>query len=62
MAGGLPDWLSSVWGLDTAEGVKNCGSEEAYMDALTVFAEHIVPGAKEKCPSAERCAASVWRR
>ena len=43
----LPAWLSDVEGISTADGVKNCGSEEAYLDALAVFAEHIVPGAKE---------------
>ena len=43
----LPEWLSKVEGLDSASGVEHCGSPQAYLDALTVFAESIVPGAKE---------------
>lgn len=45
--GGLPEWLSQISNLDTASGIQYCGSEEAYLDALTVFAESIVPGTKE---------------
>lgn len=43
----LPQWLNRVEGLNTPEGIKHCGSIEAYLDALTVFAESILPGAKE---------------
>ncbi|MBR2216071.1 MAG: response regulator [Selenomonadaceae bacterium] len=43
----LPDWLQTVPGLDTAAGVGHCGSEDAYLDALTVFAESIEPSAAE---------------
>jgi len=43
----LPEWLSQVSDLNTETGIEYCGSEEAYLDALTVFAESIVPGAKE---------------
>ena len=45
--GGLPEWLSQISDLDTESGIQYCGSEEAYLDALTVFAESIVPGARE---------------
>ncbi len=43
----LPRWLRELDGLDTVEGVNNCGSTEAYLDSLTVFAESIFPGANE---------------
>ena len=39
----IPDWLRSVPGLDIDTGIKHCGSEEAYLNALTVFAESL-PG------------------
>lgn len=39
----LPDWLNNVHGLDTKSGIKHCGSVEAYLSALTVFAESL-PG------------------
>ena len=41
----LPEWLTKVEGLDINAGVENCGSAEAYLDALTVFAESIIPAA-----------------
>lgn len=33
----IPDWLESVEELNTKEGVKNCGTEDGYMSALTIF-------------------------
>ena len=43
----LPQWLEQDDCLDTAEGIRHCGSVEAYMDALTVFAESVRTGAEE---------------
>ena len=43
----LPEWLHFIKGLNVAEGVKHCGNNAAYMDAVTVFAESIESGAKE---------------
>lgn len=43
----LPEWLSAVSDLDPTIGIDYCGSEGAYLDALTVFAESIVPNSKE---------------
>ena len=44
---GLPQWLEETDCLDTKEGVNHCGSVEAYLDALTVFAESVKSGAEE---------------
>ena len=43
----LPDWLKNVEGLNAESGVEHCGSVEAYLDALTVFAQSVTSGAKE---------------
>ncbi|WP_407399027.1 ATP-binding protein [Anaerovibrio sp.] len=43
----LPEWLLSVSGLDTESGIKHCGSVEAYLSALTVFAESLRGTAEE---------------
>ena len=43
----LPEWLLSVPGLDTESGIKHCGSVEAYLSALTVFAESLPRVAEE---------------
>lgn len=43
----LPEWLLSVPGLDTESGIKHCGSVEAYLSALTVFAESL-PGVADE--------------
>ena len=43
----LPEWLKDVKGLDTESGVEYCGSVDAYLDALTVFAQSVTSGAKE---------------
>ena len=43
----LPEWLKEVKGLNTESGVEYCGSVDAYLDALTVFAQAVTSGAKE---------------
>ena len=43
----LPEWLARTDCLDARAGVTHCGSVEAYMDALTVFAESVETGADE---------------
>ncbi|MCR5177115.1 MAG: response regulator [Anaerovibrio sp.] len=43
----LPKWLISVPGLDTAAGIKHCGSVNAYLDALRVFAESLPSTSRE---------------
>lgn len=43
----LPDWLCSVDGLNVADGVKHCGGVDAYLDAVTVFAQSVISGANE---------------
>ena len=43
----LPDWLKNVSGINTADGLKNCGDVDSYLDALTVFAQSVTSGAKE---------------
>ena len=43
----LPEWLTKVEGININEGVQHCGSEEAYIDALTVFANAINTAADE---------------
>ncbi len=37
----LPEWLKNIESLNTKEGVEHCGSVDAYLDALTVFAESL---------------------
>ncbi|MBR1396919.1 MAG: response regulator, partial [Selenomonadaceae bacterium] len=46
-AAALPEWLTKVEGLDTAEGINHCGGEDAYLEALTVFAQSIASGADD---------------
>ena len=43
----LPDWLKNIEGLNTADGIEHCGSVDAYLDALTVFARSVASGSKE---------------
>ncbi len=43
----LPAELTGVEGLDTKAGIEHCGSPDAYLDALTVFAESVNSGADE---------------
>ncbi len=44
---GLPAWLRAVKELDIGQGCQNCGSDEAYLDALTIFAEQLSDNADE---------------
>ncbi|MBR1859419.1 MAG: response regulator [Selenomonadaceae bacterium] len=46
-AANLPEWLTKIEGLNTAEGINHCGGVEPYLDALTVFAESVSSGVKE---------------
>ncbi len=43
----LPEWLLDVEGLDAELGVRNCGSEESYMETLRIFNETIESTADE---------------
>ena len=43
----LPDWLSQISDLNSAAGIGHCGAVDVYLEALGVFAESIVPCAKE---------------
>ena len=43
----IPAWLKDVAGIDVNEGIEHCGGVEAYLDALTVFAQSVTAGAKE---------------
>ena len=43
----LPEFLKKVDGLHIDKGIEHCGGEEAYLDALTVFAEAVTSGADE---------------
>ena len=43
----LPEWLKNVEGLNVDDGVEHCGGVDAYLDALTVFAQSVTSGAKE---------------
>ncbi len=43
----LPDWLRNVTGINAEEGISHCGGVDAYLDALTVFAQSVTSGAKE---------------
>ena len=43
----LPEWLKKIPDIDAKAGVEHCGSPEAYLDALTVFAQSIEGGARE---------------
>lgn len=45
--GVLPGWLTRLPDIDTSSGILYCGTEEAYLEVLTVFAEAIVPAAEE---------------
>ena len=50
----LPDWLKNVDGLNVEEGIEHCGGVDAYLDALTVFAQSVTSGAKEIAKFYER--------
>ena len=43
----LPAWLKAVKELDIGQGCQNCGSDEAYLDALSIFAEQLSDNADE---------------
>ena len=43
----LPEWLTTVEGLSLKAGIEHCGSEEAYLDVLNVFANSIASASKE---------------
>ncbi len=43
----FPEWLKQVPGINTSEGIIHCGSAENYLEAVHIFAESIVPSAKE---------------
>ncbi len=43
----LPDWLKKVDCLNVEDGLQHCGSVDSYLDALTVFAQSVISGAKE---------------
>ncbi len=43
----LPEWLYHVDGLDTAAGLRHCGTAETYLDTLTIFAKNAASGADE---------------
>ena len=43
----LPEWLHDIEGLNIEEGIKHCGSIDAYVDALTVFAGSIEAAADD---------------
>ena len=37
----VPEWLTHIEGIDAKKGIEYCGSIEAYIDTLTIFAESI---------------------
>ena len=43
----LPDWLNKVEGLNLELGIEHCGSEDAYLDVLEVFANSISTSSQE---------------
>ena len=43
----LPDWLHTVDGLDTERGLLHCGTEETYLDTLTIYAKNAAATADE---------------
>ena len=43
----LPDWLERVEDLDTASGLLHCGTEETYLDTLTIYAKNAPASADE---------------
>ena len=53
-AGGIPQWMNEVEGISVAEGVKNCGSEDAFVTALTTFYETLPDKAAELADAYQR--------
>ena len=43
----LPAWLKEISGLNVKFGIEHCGTEEAYLDVLEVFANSITSAATE---------------
>ena len=43
----IPAWLEKISGINVKDGIAHCGGISAYLDALTVFAQSIISGAKE---------------
>ena len=43
----LPDWLDQVDELDTADGLRHCGTAETYLETLTIFAKNTAQSADE---------------
>ena len=43
----LPDWLKKIPDLNIKFGIEHCGSEEAYLDVLDVFANSILSAEQE---------------
>ena len=46
-APGIPDWLRGIDGLDAGQGLSHCGSEETYLDTLTIYAKNAPASADE---------------
>ena len=43
----LPDWLRKIDGLDAEQGLSHCGSEETYLDTVTIYARSAPDSADE---------------
>ncbi len=43
----LPDWLRGIDGLDAEQGLSHCGSEETYLETLTIYAKSAPDSADE---------------
>ena len=43
----LPDWLREIDGLDAEQGLSHCGSEETYLDTVTIYAKSAPDSADE---------------
>ncbi|MBE7008118.1 MAG: response regulator [Ruminococcaceae bacterium] len=44
---GIPDWLRGIDGLDAEQGLSHCGSEETYLDTLTIYGKNAPASADE---------------
>ena len=43
----LPEWLYEIDGLDTERGLMHCGTEETYLETLTIYAKNALSAADE---------------
>lgn len=43
----LPDWLNDITEIDTASGLRHCGTAETYLGTLTTYAETVTAAADE---------------